>query len=157
MRVENLLGSRRWAVNKTEVRLPIGTVVFVAMLGFPVTPETGPSWHADQPAWQQAVLPDGVTPEKIAQGETLFAEVNCTVCHGPGAKGLPGMTGDLTDGEWSNVEGGTYESLIGVISSGLSADKTGAMPMPEQGGQSLTDEQVQALAAYLWSVNQTDG
>ncbi len=144
-------------MNKTDVRLSIGTVVFVAMLGFPVTPEASPSRHADQPAWQQTALPDGVTPEMIAQGETLFAEVNCTVCHGPEAKGLPGMTGDLTDGEWSNVEGGTYESLIGVITSGLSADKTGGMAMAAKGGQSLTDEQVQALAAYLWSVNQTDG
>lgn len=144
-------------MNGIDVRLPIGTVVFVAMLGFPATPEAGPAWQANQPAWHQTALPDGVTPEMIAQGETLFAEVNCTICHGAGAKGQPGMTGDLTDGEWSNVEGGTYQSLIGVITSGLTADKTGGMPMAAKGGQSLTDEQVQALAAYLWSVNQTDG
>ena len=143
-------------MNKTDVRLPIGTVVFVAMLGFPVTPAAGPPRHVDQPTWQQAALPDGVTPEKIAQGKTLFGEVNCTVCHGPAAKGLPGMTSDLTDGDWRIVEEGAYRSLVETIMSGIGADRTGGMPMPAKGGQDITDEQVQALAAYLWSVNQSN-
>ena len=143
-------------MKKADMLFPIGTVVFVAMVAVPVIPDADASGHSDRPAWQQAALPDGVTPEKIAQGETLFGEVNCTVCHGPEAKGLPGMTGDLSDGEWSNVEGGTYESVIGVISSGLSADKTGGMPMAPKGGQNITDEQVQALAAYVWSINQSN-
>ncbi len=119
---------------------------FAALIAFPVL------WPGA--AHPQQEKPKGVTPEKIAEGEKLFAESGCQVCHGKEAKGVPGMTADLTDGKWGFAEGGTCEALVAVITNGLTAEKTGGMPMAPRGGKKLTDEQVQALAAYVWNLNQ---
>jgi mono/diheme cytochrome c family protein len=94
-----------------------------------------------------------VSDEQIAEGKALFAgDGGCQMCHGPDAKGLPGMTGDLSDGEWTMAEDGTLEAIIEIVKSGLGADKTGGIPMPAQAGK-MTDEQITALAAYVLSLN----
>jgi mono/diheme cytochrome c family protein len=141
-----------------DKQLSTATVMSLAIFVVPATQSDSMFLQVDRPALRQATqLPEGVTPEKITLGETVFSEVGCTVCHGPEGKGTPGMTGDLTDGEWSNVEGGTYLALVAVVKTGLSAEKAGGpLPMPAKGGKDLTDEQVEALAAYLWSVNRKD-
>ena len=94
-----------------------------------------------------------VSDEQIAEGKALFlGDGGCQMCHGPDAKGLQGMTGDLSDGEWTMVEDGTLETITEVVKNGLGADKTGGIPMPAQAGK-LTDEQITALAAYVLSLN----
>lgn len=91
--------------------------------------------------------------EQIAAGKALFSGAGgCNMCHGEDATGLQGMTGDLTDGEWTHAEGGTLEAIMETIKNGLGADKTGGIPMPAQSGK-LTDEQITALAAYLLSLS----
>ncbi len=106
------------------------------------------------PAHAQQKVPKGVTPEKIAQGEKLYAESGCAVCHGKEAKGVPGMTADLTDGKWGFIKEGSYGALAEVITKGLTAEETGGMPFPPRGGKNLTDDQIAALAAYVWKLNQ---
>lgn len=102
----------------------------------------------------QGQLPQGVTKEMIAEGEKLYAgEGRCQPCHGPGGKGVTGMTASLTDTTWQFSGDGSYEKLVEVITKGLTADATGAMPMPE--GTRLAEDQVKAIAAYVWSLRQT--
>lgn len=113
------------------------------------------SWMAAAPAAAQEDQPPAeVTEESIEAGKALFAEAGCQNCHGADATGVSGMTSDLTDGEWKVVEGGSLEGIVAAITGGLGADQTGGVPMPAKGGSDLTDEQVSALAAYVWSLNQ---
>ncbi len=90
--------------------------------------------------------------EQIAEGKALFlGDGGCHMCHGQDAKGIAGMTNDLTDGEWNMVEEGTLEAIKEVIKNGLGAEKTGGIPMQAQ-GERLTEDQITALAAYLLSL-----
>lgn len=116
-----------------------------------------PGGHiAAQVAQQDSTqLPEGVTKEKIELGNTLFSgEAGCHVCHGRLALGLPNWTSDLTDSVWLKVRIGTYEEIMAQIRSGVTPGDKGGITMPPLGRKDLTDEQVQALAAYLWSINQ---
>lgn len=106
------------------------------------------------PAGANAQRPEGVTPARIAQGQELYRDTGCPACHGPDAKGVSGLTADLTDGQWKFVEGGELAALVTVIREGLTADKTGGMPM--MANTDLSDDQVKAIAAYIWSVNQKE-
>jgi len=102
-------------------------------------------------------LPPGVTQERITMGGQLFQSEGCVTCHGADGKGKPGMTSDLTDGAWKFAGEGGFETLAKTVQEGLTSDKTGGMPMPAASTRDLTDEQVNALAAYVWSLNQKGG
>lgn len=99
-------------------------------------------------------LPDGVTKDMVAEGQKLFGGQGlCQACHGPAGKGVPGLGANLTDTEWLHSDG-TFEGILGSIVKGVSADKssTGSM-MPPKGGSALSDKQLRAVAAYVWSVS----
>jgi cbb3-type cytochrome c oxidase subunit III len=86
-----------------------------------------------------------------AQGQTIFSSTgNCYTCHGPDAKGTA-LAPDLTDGDWLNTDG-TYSSIVQVIHSGVATPKQYPAPMPAMGGAALSDEQVNQVAAYVWSL-----
>ena len=101
-------------------------------------------------------LPAGVTPAAIAQGKKLFSgEGLCFSCHGPEAKGLVGP--DLTDGTWL-IGKGTFDEIVARIVEGVPADKSkSGVIMPPKGGARLKDEQVRAVAAYVWSLSRKPG
>lgn len=99
-------------------------------------------------------LPDGVTKDMVAEGQKLFAGQGlCQVCHGAAAKGIPGLGANLTDKEWLHSDG-SYTGILESIVNGVSADKssTGSV-MPPRGGSALSDKQMKAVAAYVWSVS----
>ncbi len=102
----------------------------------------------------QEDLPEGVTDEMIANGKTVFGGAGiCMVCHGPEGKGVANLGADLTDDEWLHSDG-SYEGILATIEAGVTADKssTGSV-MPPKGGGSISDEQVKAVAAYVWSLS----
>jgi cbb3-type cytochrome c oxidase subunit III len=95
-------------------------------------------------------LPAGVTEQTIADGEAIFKGAGtCFACHGRDAKGIPSLGADLTDEEWTHADG-TFESIVATINSGAQA-ASGAV-MPPKGGPNLSEEQVKAVAAYVWSL-----
>ncbi len=96
-------------------------------------------------------MPEGVTEQMVADGETIFKSSGiCFTCHGQDAKGMPGLGADLTDKEWTHADG-TYESIVATILKGAT-NAAGAV-MPPRGGPPLTDEQVKSVAAYVWSLS----
>jgi len=105
-------------------------------------------------AQQRDSLPPGVTPQMVAQGEQLFKGPGlCTACHGPDGKGIPNLGPDLTDKQWLHSKG-TYQEIVKQIMEGVPANKsTTGLVMPPKGGSSLTDEQVKAVAAYVWKLS----
>jgi cbb3-type cytochrome c oxidase subunit III len=96
-------------------------------------------------------LPAGVTEKMISDGEAIFKGAGtCFACHGQDAKGIPALGADLTDEEWTHADG-TYDSIVATIKSGAQA-ASGAV-MPPKGGPNLSEEQVRAVAAYVWSLS----
>ncbi len=98
--------------------------------------------------------PEAVTPEAVSQGESLFKGVGlCAACHGASAEGIPNLGADLTDDEWLHSDG-TVEGILKSIVDGVSPDESSSgTVMPPKGGSALSDEQLEAVAAYVWSLS----
>ena len=110
-------------------------------------------WASPLLAQRTDSLPPGVTPAMIADGQKIFSGPGlCSACHGPQAKGVNGLGPNLTDAEWLHSDG-TYDALVAQVTAGVPASKSkGGVAMPPKGGAALTDAQVRAVAAYVWSL-----
>lgn len=99
--------------------------------------------------------PDSTSAELATRGRAVFEGKSggalCFTCHGPQAKGVPGLGPDLTDRTWLNGDGG-FAFLQAIIRTGVPKPKQAMTVMPPMGGTTLTDAQVAALAAYLRSL-----
>jgi cytochrome c oxidase cbb3-type subunit 3 len=82
--------------------------------------------------------------EAAAKGEQVFAQA-CSACHGQDGKGKQSMGApNLTDNTW--LYGSTYEWIKETVVNGR------ANQMPAQGDR-LSDDQIQILAAYVYSLS----
>jgi mono/diheme cytochrome c family protein len=98
-------------------------------------------------------LPDGVTPAMVAQGKEIFNGPTgiCYTCHMEGGVGGT-LAPNLTDQTWINIDG-SYESIVNTVISGVPQPKEHPSSMPAKAGMPLTDEQVRAVAAYVWTLS----
>jgi mono/diheme cytochrome c family protein len=120
--------------------------------------------EAQQPAAQSPApaaaamdmdLPEGVTPEMVAAGETVFTGAGiCYTCHMPGGVGGP-LAPDLTDDVWINTDG-TYEGIVDVVINGVAEPKEHPGLMLPKGGSTISDDEVQAVAAYVWTLSRAN-
>ncbi len=104
-------------------------------------------------------LPPGVTPALIADGEKIFKGAGlCHACHGPDGKGIEAIKApNLTDSVWLHSKG-TYDDIVGQVTTGVPSDRSkGGGVMAPRGGTPLTDAQVRAVAAYVWSLRERPG
>ena len=100
-----------------------------------------------------------VTPALITLGDSIYHAATCTRCHGPDAKGRqngPNLTGPT----FLHIKGtGSYQDFVNIIMSGVPADSikdtSHRLPMRAKGGGQtpLTDDQVKAVAAYVYSLS----
>lgn len=114
-------------------------------------PTAAPGPTAQMPGQE---LPPGVTPEMVERGGEIFRDAGlCYTCHGRDGTGRPGLGTNLTDAEWLHGDG-SYEYLLERIDDGVPArvSSTG-VPMPPRGGSGITDEQLQAVAAFVWTLS----
>jgi mono/diheme cytochrome c family protein len=86
--------------------------------------------------------------DRIYHGEVGGA--SCAGCHGANAKGSP-LGPDLTDTKWLWSDG-SWDGIAKTIMDGVPQPKEYRNGMPAKGGAELTDDQVKALAAYVWSL-----
>ena len=93
-------------------------------------------------------LAPGTTLEMAEEGRRLF--VVCAVCHGLDAAGTP-LGPPLNDGEWTGISGELAE-IEAVIRTGVAEPEEFPVPMPVMGGGDFTEEQVRALAAYVYAL-----
>ena len=93
-----------------------------------------------------------VTPALIARGDTIFHGPGlCFACHGADAKGVVGPS--LADSTWLHTTG-AYSDLIRQITAGVTqAQSKGGQIMPPKGGGDITEADVKAVAAYVWSLS----
>lgn len=97
-------------------------------------------------------LPPGVNRALVERGKQVFeGEGLCYTCHGRDATGEFGP--NLTDAEWWHAQG-SYLSIVQRILSGVSAEQSLlGVAMPARGGMAIPDADVQAVAAYVWSLS----
>ena len=66
---------------------------------------------------------------------------------------MPGVGPDLTDADWLHING-DYTEIVALIFRGVPADQSkSGVPMLPKGGSQLTDEQVRAVASYVWKMS----
>jgi mono/diheme cytochrome c family protein len=93
-----------------------------------------------------------ITPELVAQGDKIFhGPGNCYACHGTNAQGSVGP--NLTDAEWIHSKG-TYEDIVAQVIHGVPKEESkSGIVMPPKGGSSISDDDVKAVAAYVYSLS----
>ena len=111
---------------------------------------------APEDAAPPPVEPSVVTPERLEIGRAAYQAARCSMCHGrDGAGG--GLGPNLTDDTWAHSDG-SVEGIRAVLIEGVSRAqmKSTAYRMPMQPiGQIIQDEdQILALAQYVWSLSQ---
>jgi len=97
-----------------------------------------------------------ITPQMVALGDSIFhgqaAGGTCQTCHGPNAKGTP-LAPDLTDNKWITGDG-SYQFIVNTDTHGVpNPSPPYTAPMPPMGGASLSPDQINAVAAYVYSLS----
>ena len=95
-----------------------------------------------------------VTDSIITVGRALFrGAANCAGCHG--AEGHGSESGpDLTDRAWLHGDG-SYRMIATLVLHGVTRDESAkGKPMPMRGWAPVNDDEVRAVAAYVWSIGQ---
>ena len=94
-------------------------------------------------------------PQMIATGVSIYhgriANGLCFTCHGADAKGTT-LGPNLTDSEWINTDG-TFGGIVTTIRSGVPTPKAHPNPMPPMGGGTLSEDQIRAVAAYIYQLS----
>jgi mono/diheme cytochrome c family protein len=97
-------------------------------------------------------LPEGVTAEMVTAGRAVFTgEGICYTCHGMNGEGGP-LAPNLQDSEWIWLDG-SYGQIVQQIMVGTPEPEQFPGIMLPKGGTAITDEQVQAVAAYVWTLS----
>ena len=106
---------------------------------------------AEQPAAAQ----EEAAPKMVgdpARGKEIYNQV-CVACHGPDAKGLPGLGKSLHPSDSEFIRSKTDDELVAFIKQGRSTDdplNTTGVAMPPKGGNpALTDQDLYDVVAYI--------
>ncbi len=100
--------------------------------------------------------PAPVTTANVSLGDSLFNNGNCQRCHGKG--GIGAANAPTLDGKkWLQLKTGSYEEIVKIVTEGVPQaaikDSSHRFAMrPRGGNMNLTDPQVQAVAAYVWTL-----
>jgi mono/diheme cytochrome c family protein len=100
-------------------------------------------------------MPPGVTAAMIATGDSIFNNRSCKNCHLVGGVGGP-RAPSLTDSQWIHIDG-SYDSIVKLVTTGFTkaeqVDKQYQFSMNPRGGVNLTDDEIRAVAAYVYSLS----
>ena len=103
---------------------------------------------------QQTWFATLATREQVALGKKIFhgevAGATCAGCHGTEGIGTP-VGADLTSGTWLWGDG-SLAAITETIKNGVLEPKQHPGAMPPMGGVELSDENLKAVAAYVWSL-----
>jgi glucose/arabinose dehydrogenase/mono/diheme cytochrome c family protein len=129
-----------------------------APAGSPSTAGAGPpeGEHANAGA-SAAALPvaAGSSRHMVELGDDVYhgraGGAACAGCHGTDAAGTP-LGPPLLGHRWLWSDG-SYQSIEKIVREGVAQPKQYRAPMPPMGGAQLTDEQLSAVAAYVWGLS----
>lgn len=100
-------------------------------------------------------VPPGATREQVALGDRIFhgkaAGGTCSGCHGSNAEGGP-QAPSLVSGHFFMGDG-SLKAITTTITDGVPRPHDYEVPMPPKGGAPLTNDDVAAVAAYVWAIS----
>lgn len=97
-------------------------------------------------------LPEGVTRAMVEAGREIFVGKGaCLTCHGEEAEGTP-VGPALVQREWVHIDG-SYPAIVALVKEGVAEPQEFPMPMLPRAGTEITDEEVKAVAAYVWLIS----
>ncbi len=150
---------------RTRITTGLLTVLMLGCSGDQAEESPGASESEQPPAPAQTPdsvgasdleLPDGVTAAMLAQGKMIFeGPGTCFACHGAAGDGTP-IAPDITDDDWLHVDG-SYGQLVEIIDTGVQETKEFPGLMMPRGGSGMSDEDLSAVAAYVWSLSRPSG
>ena len=111
--------------------------------------------HADAGRAAQGLRPPpGATGQEVALGDRIFhgeaANGTCSGCHGSDAAGTS-VGPSLSNGIWVWGDG-SLPAITKTITTGVPRPRNYTGVMPPKGGAELSDQDVAAVAAYVWAV-----
>ncbi len=116
-----------------------------------------PAFGAPGDAAAQAApepLPSGITAVMVAQGKSLYESTGlCMACHGMDGKG--GIGPDLTDQILLHPDGSVDSITVQLIRGIAEAEAKTGIPMPPRAGTGLDDDELRAVAAYVWTLSRS--
>lgn len=129
-------------------------LVFAALLGLAACQQSESS-RTTPPGFASATTTAGCPPsdaDMIERGKSVFNSNGiCFTCHGGGGKGAA-LGPNLTDSVWIDTEH-DMAKIAAVVRNGVSSPKEHPAPMPPMGGVRLTDEEICAVSAYVYSIS----
>lgn len=150
-------GGRIWRVTYTgDANAPVEGVVHEGRQANAAPSAEPPEGiHPDAGKSASHAIPPGSSAEQVALGKKVFeGEVGgatCAGCHGADGIGSPvGAVLNTSSWLWSD---GSLEGITKVIRTGVEEPKQHAGAMPPMGGVDLSDDNVKAVAAYVWSLS----
>jgi mono/diheme cytochrome c family protein len=140
-------------MRKLSVLFGIAAIVAVAGCPRDDAPPPDPARLPGEAVTDQAAavaltdLPPGVTPAMVQEGQQLYSMV-CVACHGSGGSGTQ-LGPALNDQNWIHVTG-QFEEIAHIIGIGVARPLEYQVPMPARGGGDFTDDQIRAIAGYVY-------
>jgi glucose/arabinose dehydrogenase/mono/diheme cytochrome c family protein len=126
-----------------------------APAGSPLMAGAGPPEGEHANAAALLPIPAGSSRHMVELGDDVFhgrtGGAGCIGCHGSDAAGTP-LGPPLLGHRWIWSDG-SYRSIEKIIREGVPQPKQYRAPMPPLGGAQLTDEQLSAVAAYVWGLS----
>lgn len=116
-------------------------------------------WMIISILWQtfdHSKAPPEFTVDTAMEGAALFASARCTNCHGNAGEG--GLrAADLTDGEWAQSSGDLAGIRATIVNGVPREQMKGGFPRPMDAfGNRLSQQEIDALAQYVWSLSHND-
>lgn len=122
------------------------SLAVLAVLAMVLAACGGGTTENGDPAGTEAPIATG----DAAAGEEIYSST-CSACHGPDARGLPGLGKDLHNNTF--VAGLSDDELVDFLKvgrpAGDPANEAGVDMPPKGGNPSLSDEDLYDVAAYL--------
>jgi len=119
----------------------------------PAKSAEAPAAPAEAPVAAVESLAEPAASAAALDGKALFG-VTCTACHGPDAKGLPGLGKDMTTSEF--IASRSNAELVAFIKQGRAIDdplNTTGVPMPAMGANpALTDAEILTIVEFIRSL-----
>ena len=138
----------------TPVAAAPAPAVVVTSSGEPGPPE-GIHPEAGRLSSASLPVPPGATEAEVELGNRIFhgqaADGTCSGCHGSDARGGP-QAPSLVKGHWL-IGDGSLNSITEIITNGVPRPRDYEVPMPPKGGALLSDSDVAAVSAYVWSIS----
>lgn len=119
----------------------------------PVVAGIGGAGAAAIPVLLASATPPGVSQAMVEEGAQLYGTA-CSACHGPAGAGTPAAPA-LNDEGWINISG-AFDEIVNIIHSGVASPQQYPGMMPALGGGNFNEEQVRAIAAYVFALTNAE-